>query len=321
MPTETLRELVTTNYDVHAPVDITILSNALNEVHLVEGSSWKTVLRIARTGRYQHFDESAYRYELDLLVFLQSRGVPVSYPLARANGDLIGSHPTPDGPRHFAMFSFAEGDIQFDVEPAQASRIGRQLAEVHLAADDFKSAHKRFRYDEATLFDKPASYLQDSTPGQVSADDVSFLLDVAERSKRAMAGVRPQSPSEYGAIHGDFHMRNVHLDSADSPTIFDFDFCGPGWRAYDLVSFRGSAALNAVAPLPNEVSTAFLAGYEEQRPISDSERELMPHLLIGRILFIVGLWLHYHDTIESLYPGYFGTHMSGAIQILRELAE
>lgn len=38
----------------------------------------------------------------------------------------------------------------------------------------------------------------------------------------------------YGIIHGDLHPGNIHFTETDHITLFDFDHCAYGWRAYDL---------------------------------------------------------------------------------------
>ena len=42
-----------------------------------------------------------------------------------------------------------------------------------------------------------------------------------------------------GLCHGEIYTGNIHRNELEALTIFDFDFCGYGWRAYDVASFLG----------------------------------------------------------------------------------
>jgi Ser/Thr protein kinase RdoA (MazF antagonist) len=71
-----------------------------------------------------------------------------------------------------------------------------------------------------------------------------------------------------GFCHGDFHGWNVHVAADGSPTVFDFDGCGPGWRADDLATFRHSLGLD---PAKSASWASFLQGYAERRPVAAAD--------------------------------------------------
>jgi Ser/Thr protein kinase RdoA (MazF antagonist) len=70
-------------------------------------------------------------------------------------------------------------------------------------------------------------------------------------------------------------------------TLLDFDFCGPGWRVFDVATYLHAAQ--------DERSTeatgrAFLAGYQEVRTLVDWELAAIPPFVAVRELFRLGNW-------------------------------
>ena len=83
---------------------------------------------------------------------------------------------------------------------------------------------------------------------------------------------------EYGIIHGDLHLGNIHFNE-NQITLFDFDHCAYGWRAYDLVtSFF----------LPEAQRESFFKGYETLRPLTQNERTMLPIFFKLRGLWDIG---------------------------------
>ena len=92
-----------------------------------------------------------------------------------------------------------------------------------------------------------------------------------------MAALPREAPG-YGLVHGDVIPTNVLVGPDGALTLLDFDFCGPGWRAFDVATYlhvrsdeRGGAASGP----------AFLSGYQEVRPLEDWERGGDPALRGG----------------------------------------
>jgi Ser/Thr protein kinase RdoA (MazF antagonist) len=73
---------------------------------------------------------------------------------------------------------------------------------------------------------------------------------------------------------GDFHGWNVHMAQDHMLTVFDFDCCGVGWRAYDIAVLRWGARLRGKeqARWPS-----FLCGYGEVRRLSDLNIQATPY--------------------------------------------
>jgi Ser/Thr protein kinase RdoA (MazF antagonist) len=98
----------------------------------------------------------------------------------------------------------------------------------------------------------------------------------------------PRQIDEYGIIHGDFWWNNVHF-AKGKIALFDFDFCGYGWRAYDIGSLRGTAKAFE-HDLSDEVVDSFFRGYQSVRKLTEPELTAIAAFEKTRIIWVFGLW-------------------------------
>ena len=84
-----------------------------------------------------------------------------------------------------------------------------------------------------------------------------------------------------GYVHGDFHSRNLIFSQDNVDAVLDFDVVHRTVRALDVAR----SLLAFAQPQPGslharpEFATAFLAGYQRHRPLTDAERAALPTLL------------------------------------------
>jgi Ser/Thr protein kinase RdoA (MazF antagonist) len=67
--------------------------------------------------------------------------------------------------------------------------------------------------------------------------------------------------------------------------VFDFDFCAPGWRAYDLLPGKWHAEKRRSSGMWD----AFLEGYRDVRPIGQEDVAAVP--LFGALRHLWGMGL------------------------------
>jgi Ser/Thr protein kinase RdoA (MazF antagonist) len=242
-----------------------LVERGLNDTYILTTSTAKYVARIYRAGWRSHTDIA---YELELLLHLAANRVSVSAPIAARNGTLTHAVQTPEGGRLLALFTYAAGR-PLKWRPDQAYLAGKLLSAVHEATQNFQSRHARTGFDLENLIDIPLARIEpflDDRPA-----DRAFLRRFAS-TLRAAAVARIGDAFEWGPVHGDYGANNVHLSDHGVMTVFDFDFCGPGWRMLDLVVFSWGAASK-----PNRgVWESFLKGYRETRPVQDSDLAAVP---------------------------------------------
>lgn len=277
---------VLSDYALAGPVVCRLLCVGVNDTYLVSAGADRYILRIYRAGWRSLAD---IRYELALIRHLDRAGVAVATPVARRDGDFIRILNAPEGPRQAILFTYAPGHTPAP-DATQGYRYGRTLARLHTAADDFASRHARSPIDLAALLDRPLEAIRPALEGRSAA--WASLLTLTEQV-RARLRALPLAGLTRGVCHGDFQWKNAHVAGDQTVTIFDFDHCGPGWRAYDLAVFRPATDPEG---RDEAIWTAFLKGYTAERRVSDLDLAAVP--LFGAAIRVatMGLYAAGRDT-------------------------
>ncbi len=254
------------HYDLPPPVACELIRRGFNDNYRVRAGETQFVLRLYFNGKYYIRSEADFRFELDWLAFLRAEGIPVASPIRRKDGDLLGAVNTAAGPRWCALFTYAHGERRKEFTPEEGQSLGRIIARLHLASSRFQSSYHRYHLNLDYLTKQPMRLISEFLREQGEEELLRFAPHVEEWEWQVSR--LPATTETYGLIHGDLHRGNFHLDPQGSPTFFDFDHGGYGWRAYDLATCK--------AGMSEESGNAFLDGYESLRPLSTLERECIP---------------------------------------------
>jgi Ser/Thr protein kinase RdoA (MazF antagonist) len=286
---DALAAVVADQYEFGGEVSCKLFSKMLrtqdNDHYLVRTDKGKYVLRVYQLGKHLERVEDDYQYELDWLDFLKRRGLPVAYPIPRKDGYFLGSINAPEGKRYFALFSFAEGDPMSLKNQEHLYQCGAAMASIHVASNGYESEYDRQEMDLEFLVDKPVARIKRFWADE-SEQNLDVILTSAEEAKEELLGIinnEEYTEDSWGPIGGDFHSSNTRFDENDNPTFFNFDLCGPGWRAYDIATFLLNTSLMHSSP---DYSDAFFAGYYSVRQLSQNE-----HAAISPFLTIRRIWL------------------------------
>jgi Ser/Thr protein kinase RdoA (MazF antagonist) len=150
-------------YRLPEPTACSFIRRGFNDTYLVGTPSEKYVFRLYFNRKYWIAGPDDFRFELELLRFVRERGVAVAAPIPRQDGQLLGSLETAEGTRYSALFAFADGAIQGPLTEVQAHTLGRLLAQVHAAADEFRPSRPelgRYDMDLRYLLDQPVEPLE-----------------------------------------------------------------------------------------------------------------------------------------------------------------
>ena len=276
---DALGEEIRRRWDLSAPFRCELITRGMNDVYLVKSGTDRFAARVWRADKHT---ADKVTWELDYLAHLKNKGVPVIAAVPDTSGALSFGIDAPEGSRRVCLFEWADGN-QFYADPSEplARRIGGAIAQVHLAGADFKGKPDRpidFPGEIRRKFPHLATRLEDRP------DDLNFYQEIAEVLPRKLeeayaAGV------PYGPIHGDVHVKNVFVTPDDNFTILDFDTCGESHLMHDCISlkwansyFLGKGDTRMVPALAD----AFMAGYEEVRPIGDFERACLPLFMCSK---------------------------------------
>jgi Ser/Thr protein kinase RdoA (MazF antagonist) len=278
LATDALAVRLEAGYELDAVTACRFLHRGLNDSYLVETANGRYVLRVYRAG-WRTPDEIAY--EIAALEHLGRKGVPVALPVRRRDGAAIDWLPAPEGSRAAVLFTHAPGR-ELDGSVEDSRRYGRAVASVHRATDDFAPEHARFSLDLDHLLTEPMAAIRPFLCHRPV--DLDFLETVASGLARRIAAL-PAGEMDRGFCHGDFHGDNAHIGER-AVTLFDFDCCGPGWRAYDIAVFRWRWGDDEKG---NERWAAFLEGYRSLRPIGERDLAAVPLFVAARAIWLRGL--------------------------------
>ncbi|HFE65776.1 MAG TPA: hypothetical protein ENJ93_00815 [Chloroflexi bacterium] len=302
---DALAELIEAEYDFVGPISCKLFSKMLrtqdNDHYLITtGNGDKYVIRVYQLGTRLERHESCYLYELDWLNFLQQKGLPVAYPIPRKDGSFLGRLIAPEGMRYYAVFSYAHGTPLSLQDEEQLYTMGREMARIHLASNEYEPSHYRPAMDLEFLIDRPVDrikrYWDEDAEHIEDLDLLLFSADDAKEQLLELINNEESTPDSWGPIGGDFHNRSVFFDEANQPTFFNFDWCGQGWRAYDIAVFLHST--NLIHQDSPELAEAFFAGYYSERPLSPNEHAAIAPFLTARRIWLTG-WFMMNDGLAG----------------------
>lgn len=285
-------------------------ARGVNDTYLlrVEGAQY-----ILRAYRHGWRTEGDIVFELAYLLHLHNNGAPVSFPLPTRDGAMYTSVRAPEGKRHIAVFSFARGISPGEALSAEhAARLGAAIAQCHVCADTYSPSVSREPLTFTQIAEKTEKRLK---PYFVEiAEDWDFIAALCDHLKQTEQ-LWPRSGPNWGFCNNDVSGRNVHFEGSNRLTLFDFDQCALGWRAFEIAKFF-LYCRNAQIPL--NVQERFLHSYHCVRPIEDWERSVIPLCMIAAVLFIItiNVTLDNISTHSTLTPRYF----SRRLEIIREIA-
>jgi Ser/Thr protein kinase RdoA (MazF antagonist) len=259
----------------------------LHDNFLVEDASRRYILRIYR-GDWRSEDE--IRFELELLEFLASRGVSVAGPVPARSGALYVPVEHAEGRRYAALFPFAPGVAPEEGLTAEQSRsLGELVARVHREADGFRSSAQRQVLDLEYLLDASI----ETVAPFVSGDDLAYLRAVQGRTCSALPALQ-RGGSSFVVCIGDVNPTNFHVDPEGRLTLFDFDQCGCGWRAFDVGKFfstiRGHGQRGAI-------EAAFLAGYQSVSSLGPDELASIPWFVRAAVIWVMAIQVYNAERI------------------------
>lgn len=250
-------------YSVEEATSCQLWHRGLSDVYLIETSKTRYVLRISHT----HWRSKAeIDFELELLVFLQEQHIPVASPLVTKTGDLCIEIQAPEGLRYAALFGYAPGQIaQGDLDQEQGYTLGETVAKIHQVATDFQPRSQRQPLTLDYLLDDSLEVISPFLRDRIS--DLNYLISVIEEIKTQLQDIPKEQPY-WSICWGDPHSGNAHFTEDNHVTLFDFDQCGYGWRAFEIAKFLQTSLRTG---MHRKARDAFLEGYQTVQTVTPEE--------------------------------------------------
>lgn len=256
----------------------------LSDVYLVETLTAPYIFRVS----HHHWrSRSEIEFELELLDFWRQRGLPVAHPLTTQSGDLSIEIAAPEGKRYAALFPYAPGEVAVgDLNPTQSWRLGETLAKLHQTTLAFRPTVERHPLDLDYLLKESFAAISPFLKHRSQdLDELSGIVDLVEAQLQHL----PQEPPFWVVCWGDPHSGNAHFTPDNSVTLFDFDQCGYGWRAFDIAKFLQISLRTGIG---KSVREAFLAGYQSVEELAEWELNALQALTQTAHIWMWAIDLH-----------------------------
>jgi homoserine kinase type II len=246
-------------------------------------------------------------FYVKLMAHLAERGIPVPAPVPNTDGELV----VPLHGKPAIIVSRLQGSSQLDPQPVHCAEVGRMLARMHLAAQDFALHQPNLRGLDWWVETAPVvlPYLEE-------AEAALLRSEVAYQSEFAAGATYARLAR--GPVHADLFRNNVMFEGERLSGCFDFYFAGVDTWLYDVaVTVNDWCVDLATGVLDAARVRALLDAYHEVRPFTDDERAAwQPMLRAGALRFWLSRLydLHLPRAAELLTP-HDPTHFE---RILRE---
>jgi Ser/Thr protein kinase RdoA (MazF antagonist) len=264
-----------------AGVRCRLIQGTIRDTYRVDSNTGAFVLSLYRHG---HRTVAEIAAELDLLDAVATGGQVVPGVVPLRTGERILTIRAPEGIRHAVLFTFVSGSpLGRTPEPGPARSYGRAIARVHAIAEALPAPLTRPRIDIDELLLRPLAAFAGVAEHRPA--DVAELSEIAIRLARQIEAFPIETPG-YGLVHGDVIPSNALVRETGDVALLDFDFCGYGWRAYDVATYLGEVRFWDASPA---IAEGFVAGYEEIRPLERWERAALPIFESARHIFALGV--------------------------------
>lgn len=238
----------------------------LHDNYLIQTEDNQYILRIYRNN-WRSRDEICF--ELELLAYLGGHNAPVAAPIATSKGELCFFIDSPEGKRAAALFPYAPGTAPGnEITEQESALLGETIAGVHDSAQGFKTRYTRPLLDIPYLLDESIHAIEPF----IEPTARSYLRQLQIDIKNALP-VIPQDAPYFGICIGDVNATNFHISADKRITLFDFDQCGYGNRAFEIGKYIASLKTDSAK---QNIANAFVEGYQRKRKLTDEELGSIP---------------------------------------------
>ncbi len=208
-------------------------------------------------------------FYLHLMKHLAGKGIPVPNPAADTKGQIL--HKLKAKPA--AVVNKLAGKSQLAPQPAHCAAVGHTLARMHLAGQDYDRQQPNLRgltwWNETVPVVLPHL---DEAQAQLIRSELAYQNHVAASPAY---GALPRGP-----VHADLFRDNVMFEGETLTGFFDFYFAGHDSFLFDLAVCLNDWCIDlATGTHHGARAQAMVQAYQQVRPLTGAERELLPAML------------------------------------------
>lgn len=231
-------------------------------------------------------------FYLGLMTHLAARGFPCPVPVADRQGGTLQRL----AGRPAAIVSFLDGrgaDCD-DLSPARCAAIGAVCARLHRDAADFGLS----RPNDLTL---PAwRHLFDPLAGDADSLQAGLSDWIGDELSFLEAHWPAALPA--GIVHADLFPDNAFFKGTTLTGVIDFYFACNDFLTWDLAVCLNAWCFDTNGAFLAENAKSLLRGYQDARPLTPAERDMLPVLARGAALRFLLTRLHdwFHTPDDAL---------------------
>jgi Ser/Thr protein kinase RdoA (MazF antagonist) len=292
--------------DGQTTITAQLLRSYTNDVYLVRYAGMRSILKVYGL-RWRSAGEVAY--EVDLIRHLARGGLGVAKPIAGSDGETVRQIAATHGLRMAVLFEYAPGEKpQPPFNEGLYFQFGEAIAKMHQLSDDFSTHHPRKNIDLETLVERPLWVILPLLEDRAAA---AYLQSLGKRIKDRITRLSPDG-LDWGPIHGDATLDNLHVTADGQIVLYDFDSGGPGWRASDLQGWAIGY------PEYQARYQSYMEGYRNVRPVREADIEASWFLTLAWDLW--GMQTDLENRVLAQGLGAVDAYLEEQVARLRERA-
>lgn len=285
-------------------------------IHHGENTTFRVLAKngkqyLLRIHRSDYHSRNGILEELRWLDRLAKKKFQVQKIVRSKSGKLLEciQHPDVPTPRNVCVFEWVEGRfLEKSLRPHHLFELGQLIGQLHLDTKKIQVKARRYWTADGMLGKNAKFGSIDSLTG-VRDKDQKRITEARKKNLKKLKALEKKFPQKCGLIHADLHFGNI-ISTKTGLLPIDFDDCGFGFLAYDLLipllSVKNVLGKRKGKQLPH-FKAALLLGYQEFHPWTDADEGILRELLTARRLLMLG-WLHSRSDNPRLKK-----HFKGAV--------
>lgn len=272
---------------------IHFINHGENATFRIESTKRKFFL--LRIHRNDYHTKSAIVEEMKWLSQLSKKGHSVPRPVISKKGNLVETvfSDDLDGSRNCSVFEWIHGEfVQKSVKPRHMIEIGKLLADFQNNTPKLKTKQRMYWTAEGLVGAQPKFGSLDHL-SSIPVKEQKAITSARKSILKKLKAFEKGFPQRQGLIHADLHFGNL-ISTQNRLSAIDFDDCGYGFFAYDLVipyisvQYLLGKKKKHLAP---DYLKALIEGYKSKRNWDKEDDKIFPYLVAARKLLMLG-WLN-----------------------------
>lgn len=203
-------------------------------------------------------------FYLNFMAHLANHGIPCPRPIANLQNQYLGELKN----KPASLVSRLEGTSVFKPNVVQCAKVGKLLANMHLAG---KSYPQTMSNPRGPAWRKQAAA---KVWEYLSGEESELLQSELAYQEGLDLSVLPQ-----GVVHADLFRDNVLFRGSDVGGVIDFYFAGADSWLFDVAVTVNDWCMASPGELDLERLSAMLDAYSKLCPLTDAEKRLWPGML------------------------------------------